>query len=106
LQGDFGNRDGDVLFELDAWPSGTAPAFFLDAFGFITNADRERFAYRIIRAEELSLPFGTAISPAEAETREWTISWLGIEPGSGCEPNLDFGRIFTLSGFPLLRNII
>jgi hypothetical protein len=106
LHGDFGNRDGEPLFESDAWPSGTAPAFFLDAFGFVTDADRESFTYRIVRTRELSFPFERAISPAEAERREWIISWLGIEPVSGCEPNLDFGRIYTLSGFSLSKDVI
>ena len=38
---------------------------------------------------------------SEAESRQWTVAWVGLEPVSGCEPALDFTRLFTLSGFPI-----
>jgi hypothetical protein len=100
LQGDFGNRGGeDPLLPLNAWPTGTQPTFFLEGWNFITGADRERFTYCIIGAQQL--PFQRMIAPSEAEDRQWTVTWLGIEPVSGCEPALDLRRLFTLSGFPM-----
>lgn len=100
LQGDFSNRDGeDPLFQPDKWPTGTHPTFSLETFNFITDADREHFRYRVfIFQPEL---FVRAITASEAESRQWTVAWVGLEPVSGCEPALDFTRLFTLSGFPV-----
>jgi hypothetical protein len=100
LQGDFGNRGGEApLFQPDVWPTGTQPTFFLEGWNFITDAGQERFTYRIIGAQQL--PFQRTMTPSEAESRQWTVTWLGIEPVSGCEPALDLRRLFTLSGFPM-----
>jgi hypothetical protein len=100
LQGDFGNRSGeDPLLQPDVWPSGTHPTFPLGGWNFISAADREHFTYRIIVAPEL--PFQRAITASEAKSRQWTVAWVGLEPVSGCEPALDFTRLFTLSGFPV-----
>lgn len=98
LRGDFGTSVDRPpgLFQPDAWPTGTEPAFFLNAFGFITNATPKSFTYRIIPAGRL--PFGAPIGPEEAENRRWSISWLGIEPVTGCKPVLDLAWIFVLSG--------
>jgi hypothetical protein len=102
LQGDFSNRSGGEetpLFQPDVWPAGTQPTFSLEAFNYITDADRERFRYQIL----IHRPglFRRAIAASEAESRQWTVAWVGLEPVSGCEPALDFTRLFTLSGFPV-----
>jgi hypothetical protein len=76
-------------------------SLFPSAFSFITAANSVGFTYRIIRADHL--PFGTTISPDEAESRRWTISWVGIEPIVGREPALNLARIFALSGFSVLE---
>jgi len=104
LQGDFGNRAGEApLLRPDVWPTGTHPTFFLGGWNFITDAGRERFTYRII-GRGIGAPqllFHRAITASEAESRQWTIAWVGLEPVSGCEPTLDFTRLFSLSGFPV-----
>jgi hypothetical protein len=99
LQGDFGHRGNgeEPLFESDLWPSSTEPAFFLDTFGFISHAAEESFTYRIGDQP----PFKRIIQPSEAKSRRWRISWLGIEPVTGCEPALNLAWLFVLAGFPL-----
>ena len=101
LQGDFGNRSEEApLMQPDVWPTGNATHLFPGRRGiFITDAGREHFTYRIIAAP--GLPFRRAITASEAESRQWTVAWVGLEPVSGCEPALDFTRLFTLSGFPV-----
>jgi hypothetical protein len=100
LQGDFGNRPGEApLSRLDVWPTGTQPAFSLQGWNCITDADWERFTYQVLGVQPL--PFQRTIAPSEAESRQWTVAWLGIEPISGYEPAVDLGRLFTLSGFPM-----
>jgi hypothetical protein len=100
LQGDFSNRSGEApLLEPDVWPTGTQPTFSLEAFNFITDADREHFRYQILTHRPGM--FRRAIIASEAESRQWTVAWVGLEPVSGCEPALDFTRLFTLSGFPV-----
>jgi hypothetical protein len=100
LQGDFSNRSGEApLFQPDKWPTGTHPTFSLETFNFIADTDREHFRYRVfIFRPEL---FRRAIAASEAESRQWTIAWVGLEPVSGCEPDVDFTRLFTLSGLPV-----
>jgi hypothetical protein len=75
-------------FTLDAFPQ--------PSFDFITDVKTESFVYR-------RLMYGTTITPDHAEGHQWTVSWLGIEPVTGCVPALDLARIFTVAGFPLLR---
>jgi hypothetical protein len=100
LQGDFGNRSGVApLSRPDVWPTGTQATFSLQGWNFITDADSEHFTYRIIGVPQL--PFQRTIAHSEAESRQWTVAWLGIEPVSGCEPAVDLRRLFTLSGFPM-----
>jgi hypothetical protein len=105
LQGDFGNRAGEeLLFQPDVWPTGMHPTFFLGAWNFITDADRERFKYRIFNRGVSDIPghlFRRATPVSEAESRRWTVAWVGLEPVSGCEPALNLTRLFTLSGFPV-----
>ena len=92
LRGDFA---GVHFFELEVSPAGKDSAFFLGAFSFITDASSESFTYRIIQTEQAS--------ETEAEKRRWTVSWLGVEPVTGCEPALDLARLFTLSGVSILK---
>ena len=66
---------------------------------FITDADRKHFRYQILTHRPG--PFRRAITASEAESRQWTVAWVGLEPVSGCEPAVDFTRLFTLSGFPV-----
>jgi hypothetical protein len=103
LQGDFSNRSGDQdpLMQPDVWPMGTPQPTFLvgDHLFFITDAGREHFTS--IRIAGRGGLFKRAITASEAESRQWTVAWVGLEPVSGCEPALDFTRLFTLSGFPV-----
>jgi hypothetical protein len=104
LQGDFGNRSGcepggESLWQPDVWPTGTPPTFSLDGWNCITDAGQEHFTYRISIAPPLL--FQRVMCASEAESRQWTVAWVGLEPVSGCEPVLDVARLFTLSGFPV-----
>jgi hypothetical protein len=104
LQGDFGNWSGgepggEPLWQLDVWPTGTPPTFFLGGWNCITDAGQEHFTYRISIAPPLL--FQRVMTTSEAESRQWTVAWVGLEPVSGCEPALDVARLFTLSGFPV-----
>lgn len=107
LQGDFSNQPNrEPLFEPDLWPEGKEPMFSLDVLGFIASATNRNFVYRIINAEQPPsnarlFPFARVVTATEAESRRWRVAWLGVEPVSGCEPVLDFARIFSLSGFPI-----
>jgi hypothetical protein len=99
LQGDFSNRSGEPpLFQWDVWPTGTQPTFSLETFNYITDAGREHFRYQI---SIFSPGFMRAITASDAESRQWTVAWVGLEPVSGCEPAVDYTRLFTLSGFPV-----
>jgi len=85
------------VLHADFGPSGKALSSFPDSLGFVAQATPTRFTYRFIKAEAL-LP-GLSVSSASAEEHGWTISWLGVEPVTGCAPALL--RIFSLSGFKL-----
>jgi hypothetical protein len=74
LHGDFGIHD------LDTVVAGRKSGRFLDPYGFIASATRQRFTYQVLQSSQMPLP------PEEAEYRKWTVSWLGIEPVTGCEP--------------------
>lgn len=99
LSGDFGNRaDQDPVSTRDVW-AGTPQSFFLDALGFIDSASTTSFTYRLLQVD--SLPLQLPDDPAKAESRRWTISWLGLETVRGCEPALDLGSQYSLSGLRL-----
>lgn len=95
LHGDFSNHaNKPPLFANWNLPQETKPAFLPGAFGFITAASATSFTYRIICIGQP--PFIGTITPAEAESRGWHITWLGIESGAGSEPSLDLIKIFPL----------
>jgi hypothetical protein len=98
LHGDFSNPALEPpLSPTDLWPAGSKPTFSPDAISFITGATKESFKYHVIAVK--GLPSDEFVGSTKAEERGWSISWLGIEPVTGCEPKLDLGRIFFLSGF-------
>ena len=43
-------------------------------------------------------PFGAEVNSGMAEQREWTLSWWGVEPVTGCEPALNLTELFTRAG--------
>ena len=59
--------------------------------GFVTRATASSFTYGYV------LP-GDGIEPgvtgaANAENKEWTVAWVGLESAGGCEPILDLLKI-------------
>jgi hypothetical protein len=98
LAGDLGSTTGGTpLTTPAAWPAKTSVAFGLGGPGFLTKAEAARFVYRVPTVG--GLPFSQEITPVEAESRDWTVAWLGAEPAGGCEPELDLSKIFSLGGF-------
>jgi hypothetical protein len=98
LAGDVGPTVGGTPATTPAaWPAELGVAFGLGGPGFLTKAESARFVYRIPTVGEL--PFSQEITPVEAESRDWTVAWLGAEPAGGCEPELDLSKIFSLGGF-------
>lgn len=94
LEGDFGNQTRP-----EARPPDTQAAFFLEGLTFMTDVRPESFTFRVIR---VALPLvEVPVSGAQAERRQWTVSWLGLEPVTGCEPRRDPKRIFSLSGIQI-----
>jgi hypothetical protein len=61
----------------------------LGAFSNVTRTSEKSFTYRII-----DLLFGDAASPAEAEERQWVVSWMGAAP-AGYRPYPKLVQIFS-----------
>lgn len=79
LQGEFNNRaDEPPLIEPEAWAAGVKPTFSLDAVGFVTDATATIFTYQVVCVGQFL--FKRTITPEEAESRKWMLTWLGIEP--------------------------
>jgi hypothetical protein len=96
LHGDFSNRPNEApLFTAPGWPTGSQGGFSPGTFGFITAVSAESFTYRIICVGQP--PFSRSLTPAEAESRRWQITWLGLEAVVGGEPTLDLIKIFLQS---------
>ena len=96
--GRFRQSEGRLPLQPDVWPTGTQPTFSWEGgissptpIGRITLSDHCPPSGYVQASDYAS----------EAESRQWTVAWVGIEPVSGCEPALDFTRLFTLSGFPV-----
>jgi hypothetical protein len=63
----------------------------VEELGFVTKATASSFTYGYV------LP-GDGIEPgvtgaANAETKEWTVTWIGLENAGGCEPTLDLLKL-------------
>lgn len=100
LQGDFSRLPvGESSWFPDLGSAEIENSFFLDNFHFITQAGPESFIYRLIMLE--GFPFGESVSVTEAENREWTLSWLGLEPVAGCGPGVDPLNLYFPSGLPV-----
>jgi hypothetical protein len=96
LQGDFSNRPNEpALFADPGWPAGSPPGFSPETLGFITDAKADRFTYRVVCVGQP--PFSRSVTPAEAESRGWKITWLGLEAVAAGEPMLDVIKIFLQS---------
>ncbi len=80
----------------EPWSGDSGSTFFLGNAGFITNPTKESFTYRLLKTDYP--PFET-VSVNEAEQQQWHITWLGLEPVTGCEPPLIF--LYTLAGLPI-----
>jgi hypothetical protein len=94
LEGDFSTPDHP-----DLWPSGSRTIFFLDAFTFITDVKPDGFIFRIIlRGTQFPIGIHFPADKDEAEERQWSVCWHGLEPVSGCEPRRVPGRVFTIPG--------
>jgi hypothetical protein len=94
----FATLYGDMLTETGDSSSGGMPknSMFLDGLRFVTDVRQDGFIYRIIRTDQF--PAGELPSAAEAEEREWFISWFGLEPVTGCEAPVPL-FFFLASGF-------
>jgi hypothetical protein len=98
LAGDLGPAaDGSPLTVPPAWSALTAVTLGPAGPGFVARAEPARFVFRVPTIG--GVPFAKAISPLDAESRGWTVVWLGAEPAGGCEPELDLTKIFSLGGF-------
>lgn len=96
LQGDFSNRlNESPLMDAPGWPAGSPAGLSPGTSGFITDVKADRFTYRIPCVGQP--PFSRSVTPAEAESRGWQITWLGLEAVAGGEPMLDLINIFLLS---------
>lgn len=78
------------------WPTPLKPELFFSSIGFISQTTPSSFTYQILRGK--GFPLGEPFPPSELEKREWTVEWMGLDPVTGCAPNLSLTRIFSLAG--------
>lgn len=86
-------------------------SFFAEAFVFVTEATPSKFIFRVVDLQRLGIG-GDGDADAttggdfalDAESRGWTVRWLGVEPVAGCPPP-DI-LTFTLSGYLLSPQLL
>jgi len=71
------------------------------AFAFISGAEPTRFAYNIPLRLNVGLERFASLRQAREAPPKLSLSWLGLEPVSGCEPHVNPLFIFTLAGLHL-----
>jgi hypothetical protein len=102
----FAILHGDISVETGTATGGNMQktALFLDGLRFVTGVRQDRFIYRIIRTNHP--PTEQLPSAAQAEEREWFITWFGLESNAGCEAP-DSQIFYFLSGlsFPIVFQI-
>lgn len=92
-----------ALLRLDARAPATGSLVsFQSPVGFVRETGRNGFTYGVLRGAELPMMSNQALDAYLPQRAG--IVWLGIEPVAGCEPKLDFRRIFLLSG--ILRSFL
>jgi hypothetical protein len=64
----------------------------VEELGFVTKATASSFTFGYVLPEDAIEPGVTGA--ANAETKEWTVSWIGLESAGGCEPPLDLLSLF------------
>ena len=98
IQGDFNGLPSDLtnFFASGQNPPVPDPAFYLSSFGFVTNAQPDRFTYRVVLGRKF--PMAVALGADQLKTRRWAIAWLGVESRGGCAPTLRGSRLLSLLG--------
>jgi hypothetical protein len=88
LHGDFGGFKDSIsgLMASGPWPNNGPVTIPPSSCTFITDAEPAGFKFRILPGERF--PLGSRVSFADAEARNWTVSWVGFEPVKGCPPSL------------------
>jgi hypothetical protein len=64
----------------------------VEELGFVTKATASGFTFGYVLPEDGIEPGVTGA--ANAETKGWTVSWIGLENAGGCEPPLDLLSLF------------
>ncbi|SRR6266404_581536 len=80
----------------DPWPTPLKPELFFSSIAFISQTTPSSFTYQILRGN--GFPLGEPFLPNELEKREWIVEWVGLDPVTGCAPNLLLTSIFSLGG--------
>ncbi len=63
-------------------PFGQLAALSLGSLAHIVRASQTDFVLQVADVH-------THVTDLEAEQRQWRVVWIGVEPATGCEPNLD-----------------
>jgi hypothetical protein len=107
LTGDF---SGLPLFAAtgpgSSWPAGSASASFLTSFGFISEATPSWFTYKVLHGPGLPLGIPALVTAADAESRQWSLHWLGLQTVDGCPPALALINPGTLKFLHLFTGAI
>jgi len=95
LMGDFSGIL-DLVSAAEPWPNTSPVQLPVSSCSFIAQATAKNFTFEVFI--ERGFPVGEPFSPDQLETRQWTVNWMGLEPVTGCVPNLALTPIFSLAG--------